>query len=78
VFGEVFTDTLGPVQIESLSGNKYAVHFTETLHESVRALGHEIKMLKSDNVGEFVNDRVKDYAKRSFILRTSPPTVLKL
>ena len=39
----------------------------------IESMGFNLKLLKTDNGGEYVNDEVKDFAKGKFILRTTPP-----
>ena len=39
----------------------------------IESMGFNLKLLKTDNGGEYVNDEAKDYAKGKFILRTTPP-----
>ena len=39
----------------------------------IESQGFKLKLLKTDNGGEFVNDELKDYAKGNFTLRTTPP-----
>ena len=41
------------------------------------SMGFNLKLLKTDNGGEYVNDEVTDYAKGKFILRTTPPHTLQ-
>jgi hypothetical protein len=36
-------------------------------------LGYRLGMVRSDNGTEFVNEKLKNYAKGNFILRTTPP-----
>jgi hypothetical protein len=39
----------------------------------IKAQGFKLKLLKTDNGGEFVNDAIRDYAKGSFVLKTTSP-----
>ena len=39
----------------------------------IESMGFSLKLLKTDNGGENVNEEVKSYAKGKFILRTTPP-----
>ena len=39
----------------------------------IESLGFKLKLLKTDNGGEYVNDAVNTYAQGKFILRTTPP-----
>lgn len=54
-------------------------HKDETLQkikafvDEINAQGFKLKLLKTDNSGEFVNDEVKNYARGNFTLRTTPP-----
>ena len=54
-------------------------HKDETLEKikefvsEIEAQGFTLKLLKTDNGGEFVNDEVNKYAKGKFLLRTTPP-----
>lgn len=41
--------------------------------DDIKAQGFQLKLLKTDNGGEFVNDAIKDYAKGSFVLKTTSP-----
>ena len=54
-------------------------HKSETLDKikefvsDIESLGFKLKLLKTDNGGEYVNDEVNTYAKGKFTLRTTPP-----
>ena len=39
----------------------------------IESPGFKLKLLKTDNGGEYVNDEVNNYAKGKFLLRTTPP-----
>jgi len=39
----------------------------------IEAMGFKLRLLKTDNGGEFVSDELKDYAAGNFVLRTTPP-----
>jgi hypothetical protein len=92
---EVYADTIGPMQVHSIHGNRFAVHFTDAysrfrwikfvkqksdipecvieFHKILLSLGISLQTFKSDGGGEFVNERLSDYANGRFTLRTSPP-----
>ena len=54
-------------------------HKSETLDKikefvsEIESLGFKLKLLKTDNGGEYVNDEVNTYARGKFTLRTTPP-----
>ena len=52
--------------------NETVIKVKEFVSE-IESLGFSLKLLKTDNGGEYVNDEVKSYAKGKFILRTTPP-----
>jgi hypothetical protein len=41
--------------------------------DEIMAMGFSLRLLKTDNGGEFVNDELKDFAAGKFTLRTTPP-----
>ena len=90
-FHVVYSDVLGPMQVRSASGHYYGITFTEMtslkkksdaltafkmLNAEVQASGFKIRMLKSDNGGEYKSEAFKEYCLAEKIVQrfTSPHT----
>ena len=59
--------------IYTMKNKNETVNKIKEFVSEIESLGFSLKLLKTDNGGEYVNDEVKSYAKGKFILRTTPP-----